>query len=271
MDAFFELRREFDSRISVSEKYNDFCEPHFHSNIELTYVTEGKIDVNINGQIRTLTKGCISIANSYDIHAYTNAENSKNIVVIIPIELVNDYIAMFHSKVLSTSFIGECGQTQQIFYILQKHLASQGPGYELISKGCAYSILGLILNCIELIEKPSHDSIDLARKILVYMQQNYLEPLSIESLAKHFGYHKDHLSRFFNSFLGCGFNNYLNALRSRHAAMLILDEQINLTDIAFTSGFENYRTFNRAFKHAYALTPSEYRKNIAASAPLSSE
>ncbi len=261
MSAFFEIHREYDSNILVFKAKNNACEPHFHSNIELVYVIDGIINININGHIMTLTKGCISIANSYDIHSYTNVENSEIIVLIIPVELVNSYTAMFRSKVFSTPFIEKCEQTRQIYSMLLQLVNSDSPGHELINKGCAYYILGLIHSCVELVDKPSPSSTDLARKILVYIQQNYLNPLSIDSLAKYFGYNRDYLSRFFNSYLGCGFNSYLNALRSRHAAYLMSNGKIALTEIAFASGFDNYRTFNRAFKHSYAMTPSDYKRS----------
>lgn len=262
MSAFFEINRESDNTITLFEVPNNMCAPHFHSNIEISYVIKGKINVNINGNTKLLTKGCISVANSYDIHSYSNVENSLIYVLIIPVGLVSGYTAMLRSKVLSTPYIDACEQTNQIYYTIKQLQQTKGAGYELISKGCSYYILGLIYNCVELIDKPGISSTDLARKILVYMQQNYLNPLSIETLAKHLGYNKDYLSKFFNSFLGCGFNSYLNALRSRHAAQLISNGKIDLTDVAFTSGFDNYRTFNRAFNQSYGMTPSEYKKSI---------
>jgi len=262
MSAFFEIEREYDSKMSIFKAINNFCEPHFHSNIEIVYVIGGKIDVNINGHIKTLTEGCISIANSYDIHSYSNVEESHTIVMIIPIELVNSYTAMTQSKVFATSFIEKCKNSRQIYYIMNQLLTSHNDENELISKGSAYYILGIILSCIQLIDKPALSGTDLARKILVYLQQNYLNTLTIETLAKHFGYNKDYLSKFFNSYLGCGFSSYMNALRSRHAAQLISNGKTDLTDIAFMSGFGNYRTFNRAFNQAFGMTPSDYMKKI---------
>lgn len=262
MSAYFEITRESDSKISIFRAINNICEPHFHSNIELVYVVSGKINVNINGHIKALTEGCISIANSYDIHSYNSVESSDTIILIIPVELVNSYTAMIRSKVFATSFIENCESNKQIHYIMEQLLNSDHFENELISKGCAYYILGNLYNCIELIDKPPLSSTDLARKILVYLQQNYLNTLTIEALARHFGYNKDYLSKFFNSYLGCGFNNYMNALRSRHAAHLISNGKTDLTDIAFMSGFGNYRTFNRAFYQAYGMTPSDYKKRI---------
>ena len=263
MSAFFEISREADRKIHIFRIIDNYCEPHFHSNIELVYVVSGKTNININGQIRTLTEGCVSIANSYDIHSYTNLENSDTIIMIIPVELVNSYVASIRSKMFSSSFINSCDNTKSIFSVMEKLLGAQDSSNELVSKGAAYYILGLLCDCVELIDKPTVSSTDLARKILVYLQQNYLNPLSIETLAKHFGYNKDYLSKFFNSYLGCGFNSYMNALRSRHAAQLISSGKSDLTDIAFMSGFGNYRTFNRAFLQSYGSTPSDYKKRLA--------
>ncbi|MDF2989295.1 MAG: DNA-binding protein AraC-type [Eubacterium sp.] len=263
MSAFFELARESDSKIHIFRAINNICEPHFHSNIELVYVVSGKINITINGQIKALTEGCVSVANSYDIHSYTNIENSDTIVMIIPVEIVNTYVATIRSKVFSSSFIDSCENTKSIFVMMEKLLLSDETVNELINKGAAYYILGLLCDCVDLIDKPVVSSTDLARKILVYLQQNYLNSLSIETLAKHFGYNKDYLSKFFNSYLGCGFNSYMNALRSRHAAQLISSGKSDLTDIAFMSGFGNYRTFNRAFLQSYGITPSEYKKRLA--------
>lgn len=265
MSAYFELIRELDSKMEVFRAVNNVCQPHFHSNIELVYVTEGSINININGQTRKLTKGGMSVANSYDIHSYYSTESSDTYVIIIPVSYVNSYMAMIRTKVFSTPFIGDCENTHKIKLLVEQviKLNLESSGSELIAKGCAYQILGLLCDCVKLIDKPVINSTDLARKILVYLQQNYLNPLTIETLAKHLGYNKDYLSRFFNSYLGCGFSSYINGLRSRHAAQLMSEGQIDLTEIAFTSGFENYRTFNRAFQQSYGMTPSEYKRNVA--------
>lgn len=262
MSAFFEIKRESDSKISIFSTINNIYEPHFHSNIELAYVVSGKIDININGHIKTLTEGDISIANSYDIHSYSNVENSHIIVLIIPVELVSGFTTTTRSKVFSKFFLENCERSQEVYYILKQLLNSANKDNELISKGSAYYILGIMSSCIELVDKPVLSSTDLARKILVYLQQNYLNAISVETLAKHFGYNKDYLSKFFNSYLGCSFNSYINSLRARHSAQLISNGNSDMTDIAFLSGFSNYRTFNRAFNQAYGMTPSEYKKRL---------
>lgn len=262
MSAYFEITRESDNKIHLFRTTANNCEPHFHSNIELSYVVSGQISATINGQTQILTAGGLSITNSYDIHTYHTLESADCIVMIMPVEYISSFTAMSRSKVFSENFIQDPVYTKNIHFLLKELLEPGNNNNNLISKGCAYYILGKICDYLKLTEKKAQGSTDLARRILVYLQQNYLNSLTIESLAKHLGYNKDYLSRFFNSYLGIGFNQYINALRSRHAAQLLANGMTDLTEASFASGFDNYRTFNRAFLQAFGITPSEYKKSI---------
>ena len=259
MQATYEFFRENDDRILCLNYENDNCSAHFHSNIEIVYVIKGEITITINGQNRTLTEGGISVANSYDIHAYTTEESSKTIVLIIPIEIVDNFTQMMYTKSFSSPFLESPLITKEIYYAIKKIMEHSAEYEAYMEKGYAYVILGLLIKGIGLAEKTKSSNIDLARKILIYLQQNYTEDVSIGKLSKLLGYNKDYLSRFFNTYLGCSFNIYINQLRIRHAALLLTESNLKTTDIAYQSGFGNYRTFNRVFKEMYNVVPTAYR------------
>lgn len=262
MDAFFEITRESDSQILIFRAENNGYQPHFHSNLEFVYVVNGEIEITINGQTKTLTKGCLSISNSYDIHSVCSKEYSDVIVLIIPINLVKSFSAIMRHKTFSKSFYDSTPVTQQIYYILNELLNNKYKN-ELTYKGGAYYILGLLYSTIGLVDKSEESNTDLAREILVFLQNNYTHHITIDTLSKEFGYNKNYLSGFFNSYLKCGFNSYLNTLRSRHAVQLIANGQTDLNEIAYTSGFNTYRTFNRAFMNNFNITPSEYMARLS--------
>lgn len=259
MDAYFETYRDTDNRIACFRCTDNRCTPHFHSNIEIVYVIGGEMEITINGQSKTLTPGCLSVANSYDIHTYVTRGSSENILLIIPVELVPGFSASSKPLSFQSPFLEQCPETAEIFHTLQQlELQNDDPDF-FLSKGYAYVILGLLCRTLGVTSRGKSTATDVIREMLMYLDGHYLESLTIEELAHRFGYHKDYLSRFFNAYLGYGFNQYLNILRSRHAARLIDQTDQTLTSIAYQSGFGNYRTFNRAFRSVYRLTPSEYK------------
>ncbi len=261
MHSMFQIEMESHSKVDVFRKCNDIFYNHFHSNIEIAYVVEGSINISINGESKTLTKGCISIANSYDIHSYETVSTSKTIVLIIPTSFVNSYINLLSNKIFISPFMNSCPESHQIYYALNKLIEIKNSENFILQKGYLYFILGIIVNNIGLTNKPKLGNIDLIRNILLYIHENYLIDLKIKDIALKFGYNKDYISRCFNQYLGCGFNDYLNSIRLKHALMLMQDQEMTLTNISFESGFNNYRTFNKVFQSAYKITPTEYKQS----------
>ena len=80
----------------------------------------------------------------------------------------------------------------------------------------------------------------------------------MDALARHFGYSRSRFSRLFHDHLGCSMIEYLSVLRCREAAQLLLESDMTMLDIAMKVGFECLRTFYRAFKACYGVTPSQY-------------
>lgn len=259
MKAFFELSRENDKLLYCMRKENDACQPHFHANIEVTFVQEGEMEVTVNGTTQMLTKGCVSVADSYDTHNYHTPKNSKCLMLIIPADISLSILPK------DTTFAGpymKAGQRSETIHdALLRLMEFDGSKDSMVAKGYIYVVIGCLIEQIGLSPRNlGSNSADLMRNILIYLEKNYLNHLTVKDLAVHFGYHKDYLSRLINSKLGCGFNYYLNFLRSRHAAALIRETNDSLTEISYKSGFQSFRTFSRAFQSFYDVTPYEYKR-----------
>jgi len=60
------------------------------------------------------------------------------------------------------------------------------------------------------------------------------------------------------------FKEYLTSLRLDYAAKLLIISDFSSTEICYTSGFNDFSSFSRAFKKKFFISPSEYRsKNTA--------
>lgn len=105
----------------------------------------------------------------------------------------------------------------------------------------------------------------LALQKLMQDERHYRsEDLTLTSLAGKMHIPEYRLRRLINQQLGYrNFNAYINAFRLDEARAALADpaqQEVPILTIALTSGFQSIGPFNRAFKAATGLTPTEYRK-----------
>lgn len=87
------------------------------------------------------------------------------------------------------------------------------------------------------------------------------EALTLRFLSHRLGYSEFHTTRKFKEISGMQFRDYLRNRKLAFALKEVRDSDKSLLDIAFDYGFSSHEAFTRAFKGAYGVTPSEYRKN----------
>ncbi len=68
------------------------------------------------------------------------------------------------------------------------------------------------------------------------------------------------LSSLLKDKLGCGFTELLTRIRMEKAAKMLGDVQYKAYDIAYYVGYDNPKSFSRAFKNYYGCSPMEYRQ-----------
>lgn len=89
------------------------------------------------------------------------------------------------------------------------------------------------------------------------------EALTLRFLSRKLGYSEFYTTRKFREISGMQFRDYLRQRKLAFALKEVRDNDKNLLEIAFDYGFSSHEAFTRAFKGAYGVTPSEYRKNPA--------
>ncbi len=92
-----------------------------------------------------------------------------------------------------------------------------------------------------------------------YIFNNFLEEISLHSVAGHVRMNTSAFSRFFKKATNKSFVKYIIELRIGHACKLLLeDEYKNISEVCYESGFNNLSSFNKAFKKITGRTPREY-------------
>ena len=97
-------------------------------------------------------------------------------------------------------------------------------------------------------------------KINNYINSNYDQSISIKDLSEKLFLSIGYLSRFFKKNYGMNFASYLTNVRLVHAADELLYTNISVTRVAYDCGFTSAAIFNKAFKKVYNVTPTEFRK-----------
>ena len=107
--------------------------------------------------------------------------------------------------------------------------------------------------------KRSHN-VSLKDCILEYIAQNYQNSvLDTVIVAAKFNITEGYLSQFFKEQTGFSFSTYLTNYRMERACELLSNSDINIADIAESTGYGNVHSFRRAFKRVLGMTPTEYR------------
>ncbi len=98
-------------------------------------------------------------------------------------------------------------------------------------------------------------------EIDVYIKRNDNDSLSLSYLSRKYGYSEFHLSKKFKEISGMQFRDYLRYRRLAFALKELRDAKTGILGIALQYGFSSHEAFTRAFKEAYGITPSEYRRH----------
>lgn len=97
--------------------------------------------------------------------------------------------------------------------------------------------------------------------IVYYIYNNFKDDINLSSLSKHFGLSQNYLSTIIKASLGLSFLDFLQNIRLKYACTLLASTSMSVTDIAYASGFQSYRNFERFFRKHYRKSPTQYRSS----------
>ena len=258
MQPYFEKNEH--RRIFFNEQDGDDCNVHYHQNVEIIQMLSGCLDITVRSESKRLMPGEFAIASSYEPHGFRTVEHSRFNVFIFPAYLIADYLSCTESRMLATPFLQKCARTDELNGLLEKLTRYANREITLTAIGIVYTVLGIFIEELGLIKKTKYvQSESVLTQILTYVNEHYLEELTLGDIANRLGYHKSYLSVIFNQGVGYHFNHYINTLRVRYAARLITTTTLSLNEISIQSGFRCTRSFRRAFADHYNQSPQEYK------------
>jgi len=108
----------------------------------------------------------------------------------------------------------------------------------------------------------SQEYIRRINRVVDYIDQHLDKNMSLNELADVACFSPFHFHRIFHAMMGEPLSQFIQRLRLEKAASrLLANRNIPVTQIALECGFSGSATFARAFKEAYKMSASEWRKS----------
>jgi len=247
---------------SCRETINNCYPAHLHKQVEIIYIRSGTLKSTINGNETLLLPGDMSICFPNTVHSTESIGESSAILIIFDAKLVGAFSNELLNHYPEVPFIKKDCISESIKSCFDMILHNCTHKQDLrISIGYLYILLGNLSSTLKLIKNKNVDLQDTCRVILEFINNHFTEDISLESLSNSLNISKYYISHIFSEKIRTSFPAYLNRCRIDYAKSLLRNTSDSVTQIGFDCGFNSSRTFYRAFKECYQMTPLEYRKN----------
>ena len=103
---------------------------------------------------------------------------------------------------------------------------------------------------------------DRMSQVYEYIMDHFQRPIKLEEVAAIANMTVSSFSRYFKTRMNKSFSDFLSDVRISHACKLLHDENLNISEICYDSGFNTLSNFNRQFKDKMLVTPMKYKRDF---------
>lgn len=99
--------------------------------------------------------------------------------------------------------------------------------------------------------------------IIQYLRDNIQETIKLPEVAQLFGLSVRSLTRLFQQKLQISFLQYLKMLRIIHSIELMRDSDMNITEIAYSTGYSSLSAFSYVFHQLTNMRPKDFQTMLS--------
>lgn len=258
------------------------CVPaHWHDDTEIIYIKKGRGLITVDLIEYPVSAGSILFIYPGQVHSIEQSDGSsmEYINIIFKLEMLLSkqtdicnrqfFVPLLDGTLhLSTHFTPGMPYYDEIAGCINaadRVCQTRPPAYEMVVKGQLYLVFQILFAycCEKQSSRRNQKSLEKMKFIVKYIENNYMNRISIEEVSQVMGLSQSHFMKFFKNTMGTTFTDYLNDYRLTMASRLLISSEASILAIATEVGFDNLSYFNRLFKKRFYITPREYRKRYA--------
>lgn len=250
---------------------------HWHDEVEIIYVRKGPLMVEIDGQKFIGDDGAVYIVSPGVLHMMAAPETPVDyFTFLFPMEFISfqtkdeledeiffplrNHTREFRPEVTNRNLLEKL---IPILDELSEENGKFGTHIQIQVRIRLLQVVDLLVEYDQLEAKTGRASGGLEKEILIYIQDNYHEHISLAELSEHFHLSEKYMSRFFSERFHMTLTQYVNYVRLKYARHLLESTDLSVTEIAMKSGYPNVSYFIRKFSAAVGEPPLRYRNGKA--------
>lgn len=261
------------SSLDISEIYTKFYQEkgtnynfsgEKHSYWELTYVDKGELLTTIDGVSYHLKQGDLIFYAPMQFHTQSTFEKISSSYLTINFKMNFNHADLLCNKIFSL---------QRDSYFIVTRLIEELSNDNLYSNDLSLCYLKeLIIQMLRFDNSHFHSKPtthmqqtyenELLNDILLYIDDNIYEKISVSTLCEHFCISTSMLHSLFRKNMNNTAKNYINELKLSKSKELIRNSTHTLSEISEMLGFSSIHYFSKKFKSYFNISPTEYSKSI---------
>lgn len=240
------------------------------SQISLIFVVKGRLNLTLDKNHYILQEEDVFLINSNAL--YTVESLSTNQICVLQLE--GDYFNNSYTNFSKLKFYlnsSNCYENEsepynhikKILVKLLEILVEKKNGFSIIAKQL---VLELVLTLINRFidnnlksHMPANQEDDKINSIIEYIFTHYKEKMSLKDISQYLHLNCQYVSRYFSKQMGVTLNTFISNIRLEESLKDINNSEKKITYIALENGFPNLKSYFKAFKDTYYMTPSKYR------------
>lgn len=254
---------------------------HYHDYYEIYYLLAGDRYYFVKDKTYHIKSGSFVLIKPYDIHSTSKANENgyERYLISFRKKFLEDFLKGTDGEILLTSFVN--GGNVATFspedrVVVESILSAMLTEYQRKQAGYLQFLKASLMQLLLLVARYSADSASTkvgitdyfnpthktVSTVAAYINNNYSEDITLTTIANQFFISPCYFSRIFKAATGFSFVEYLNGVRLKEAKRLLAKTSMGISDIGDQVGYKSNTHFGRAFKNAFGISPSLYRKKV---------
>ena len=245
---------------------------HLHKEVEIIRVTTGELSIFLNNVEFRVTKGDSFIIADAVMHQLVSHEATYEAVFFDPSFLMKKNCIcskqigkMINFRSITPALPNDQWEINTALAKLFREMKEKSTGFELATLSALFYLWSEIFRHDLMEDKKTlfhkkEEIFDKFSNVLAYIEETYMNPISLEDMAVITGFTTKYFCKFFRFMTGHSPIDFVNKYRIEIACEYLINSDYHITDITSLCGFNDISYFIKTFRKYQGCAPRSWQR-----------